>query len=545
MTDKLLPKTWVNTTIGELLKPQSDGKLIHQGWSPRCHTEKAPEGKWGVLKTTAVQDGYYLEEANKCLPDDKDPKPRIEVSQGDLLMTNAGPRARCGVTTLVRKTRGKLMISGKMYRMRFNEQHVHPKYMEACFRSAAVKKEIDDRKTGISESGLNLTQQRFLSVPLILCPYQEQTRIANKLDELLAQVNNIKARVDNIPTILKRFRQSVLAAAVSGKLTEEWRLTVSEDWRRLQLADIVSKIEAGKSLKCIERPPLGNEFGIIKISAVTWGVYDEEESKTLPDKDLFIESRRIEVGDFLISRANTIELLGNPVIVHEVTKNLMLSDKVLRLVMPEADKAWVSIFLRSFDGRKAIEERSTGNQDSMRNIGQKALLSIVCPKPGKEEQAEIVRLVEQFFAFADQVEQQVAAAQSRIDNLTQSILAKAFRGELVPQDSNDEPASELLKRIQQEREQAAELAKAAKKAAKKTAKQKAELDKGIQPEIFKEDSVLGVIKKRKGAKPQDIFDELKDIVSLSDVLEEITKLLKSKSVEEVDRGGVQYLVAKK
>lgn len=65
---------------------------------------------------------------------------------------------------------------------------------------------------------------------------------------------------------------------------------------------------------------VGNVHGIIKISAVTWGIYDEEQSKTLPNNDLFIESRRIKVGDFLISRANTIELLGNPVIVHQVTK---------------------------------------------------------------------------------------------------------------------------------------------------------------------------------------------------------------------------------
>ena len=67
------------------------------------------------------------------------------------------------------------------------------------------------------------------------------------------------------------------------------------------------------------------------------------------------------------------------------------------------------------------------------------------------EQTEIVRRVEQLFAFADQLEAKVATAQARIDRLTQSILAKAFRGELVPQDPNDEPASVLLERIQAQR----------------------------------------------------------------------------------------------
>ncbi len=88
------------------------------------------------------------------------------------------------------------------------------------------------------------------------------------------------------------------------------------------------------------------------------------------------------------------------------------------------------------------------------------------PLPPSEEQTEIVRLVDQYFAFADTIEAQVKKAQARVDNLTQSILAKAFRGELVAQDPNDEPAEKLLERIAQARSEAEQLAKAAKKAVK-------------------------------------------------------------------------------
>jgi len=294
-------------------------------------------------------------------------------------------------------------------------------------------------------------------------PLAEQKQIADKLDTLLAQVERTKTRLDAIPKILKRFRQSVLAAAVSGKLTEEWREENSEsldDWDDLKIGGIVDKIEAGKSLKCVEIPPNNNEYGIVKISAVTWGVYDESESKTLPDKTLFIENRRVLVGDFLISRANTIELLGNPVIVHDVTKNLMLSDKVLRLVMTECDKPWLSIFLRSSKGRYEIESRSTGNQMSMRNIGQKALLNIELPKPPIKEQTEIVRRVEELFGFADRIEVRIKKAQGHVDHLTQSILAKAFRGELTADWRKQNPdlisgensAQALLDKIKFERE---------------------------------------------------------------------------------------------
>ncbi len=282
----------------------------------------------------------------------------------------------------------------------------------------------------------------FEDYSLNLPPLAEQKIIADKLDDLLARVESIKTRLENIPEILKKFRQSVLSAAVSGKLTEEWRCqnsTSLEDWKYLPLSNIVSNIEAGKNIKCIEVPPKDNEVGIIKISAVTWGKYDEEESKTLEDDSLFIESRRICVGDFLISRANTLELLGNPVIVHSVTRNLMLSDKVLRLIMPDEDKLWVSIFLRSSVGRKEIESRSTGNQLSMRNIGQKSLLAIPLPYPESDEKREIVKKVEAFLTYAENIEKQSYDVLSKIKNLTQSILAKAFRGELTAQWREENP----------------------------------------------------------------------------------------------------------
>jgi type I restriction enzyme S subunit len=121
-----LPHEWCLTDIENILTPQSDGKLVHQGWSPQCDRVPAEKGEWGVLKTTAIQDGYFLEDANTRRPEGKEPKPRIEVKAGDLLVTNAGPRARCGVICLVNQVRPKLMISGKIYRLRFPHPEAVP-----------------------------------------------------------------------------------------------------------------------------------------------------------------------------------------------------------------------------------------------------------------------------------------------------------------------------------------------------------------------------------------------------------------------------------
>jgi type I restriction enzyme S subunit len=107
---------------------------------------------------------------------------------------------------------------------------------------------------------------------------------------------------------------------------------------------------------------------LVKISAVTWGRFNEAESKTLFTDEGLDQRSRICKGDLLISRANTLELVGAPVIVHAVTKNLYLSDKVLRLELPDALKAWVLVCLKTRSGRKQIEALATGNQLSMRNI---------------------------------------------------------------------------------------------------------------------------------------------------------------------------------
>ncbi|GAK20366.1 type I restriction-modification system, specificity subunit S [Vibrio sp. JCM 19052] len=111
-----------------------------------------------------------------------------------------------------------------------------------------------------------------------------------------------------------------------------------------------------------------------------------------------------------------------------------------------------------------IEKMKTGISDSGMNLTQTKFKQLSLLWPFVEEQKEIVRLVDQYFAFADTIEAQVKKAQARVDNLTQSILAKAFRGELVDQDPNDEPAEKLLERIAEARKEAEALAKAAKKA---------------------------------------------------------------------------------
>jgi type I restriction enzyme S subunit len=184
-----------------------------------------------------------------------------------------------------------------------------------------------------------------------------------------------------------------------------------------KLGDILLGIESGKNLRCEERPPRPGERGVIKVSAVSWGRFDPLQSKTLPSEYAPPEKTRIKRGDLLLSRANTLELVGSVVLVEEQPDDLFLSDKVLRLVLNDADKKWVLWFLRSEEGRRQIEMRATGNQLSMRNISQEALREIELPYLGNAQRRIVTKL--------DALTTRLARARAELDRVP--ALATALR----------------------------------------------------------------------------------------------------------------------
>jgi type I restriction enzyme S subunit len=309
------------------------------------------------------------------------------------------------------------------------------------------------------------------------------------------------ATLDRVRTNLKRYQAAVLQAAVEGRLTEAWRVEhpdvepaglllerileercrsgtdfrtsnrtwkqgspfepfvkhrddlplLPRGWRWTTLGVCLDKIEAGKNFKCLERPPAVDEVGVVKVSAVTWGEYDELESKTCTDLGRIDPRSEIHPGDFLFSRANTIALVGACVIVRQTSLRLMLSDKILRMRFLGVPQEWLLLVLRSRHGRNEIERLATGNQESMRNISQDRIRQIRIPMPPLDEQRQIIQEVDERLSIVFESKGQINVAMKRAAALRQSILKHAFEGQLVPQDPADEPADGLLKRIRSER----------------------------------------------------------------------------------------------
>ncbi len=317
---------------------------------------------------------------------------------------------------------------------------------------------IDKGKGGAQP---NISQQIIKSHEIDLPPLPEQKRIVAKLDEVLAQVDTIKARLDGIPAILKRFRQSVLAAAVSGKLTDS---TQSEDVF-LQLGNVGVEIKTGPFGSALHKADyIEGGISVINPMHINDGQIQPARQMTIT-KDKFdsLNAWHLKNGDVILGRRGE---MGRAAVVQNIEVQPLLcgtGSMFLRCgeqITPE----YLCYILRSPVAVHYFNSTAVGS--TMVNLNQKVIRSLKVYVPVLKEQKEIVRLVDQYFNFADTIETQVKKAQARVDKLTQSILAKAFRGELVPQDPDDEPAEELLKRIATARKEAEALAKAAKKTAK-------------------------------------------------------------------------------
>ena len=351
----------------------------------------------------------------------------------------------------------------------FLNNEINDYYFEYWYRSMAPI--IESIGTGTTVKGIKLTQLHALD--FMLPPLPEQKRIVEKLDSLLAQVDTIQQRLNNLPDIIKRFRQSVLAAAVSGKLTEQWReINEVNDWKTLAIGDI-STFQNGFAFKSGWFADSG-KYQVIKLGNVKDDYLKLEKSPAFINSDIAKEYIKYKpnVGDILISMTGT-KYKGDYGYVCRVNEDLpiLINQRVGRIVAkPDLiDSNFLLQYMRSELFRVEFLKGETGGVNQG-NVGTKHIQSCPIGIPSLKEQTEIVRLVEQYFALADTLEKNLANAKQRVDNLTQSILAKAFRGELVPQDPNDEPADKLLARIKAARLEAEKLEKAAKKAAKASKK---------------------------------------------------------------------------
>lgn len=188
---------------------------------------------------------------------------------------------------------------------------------------------------------------------------------------------------------------------------------------------------------------------------MTWGRFREEENKAVSHNEFASRTYEINPGDLLVSRANTPEYVGAPVLVGHCRRGLLLSDKSLRLnLRSSSDAEWLVSVLSSPSVRRQVSEASSGSKASMRNISQRSLLKTLIPIPPESFRSHIAAKNQDLDSRSASFRSLASSVLGRANQLRQSLFREAFAGRLVPQDPDDEPASVLLERIRAERESA-------------------------------------------------------------------------------------------
>ncbi|MDI1336359.1 MAG: restriction endonuclease subunit S [Lacunisphaera sp.] len=190
---------------------------MDQGWSPKCESEPSDsDTKWAVIKTTAIQNLRYIDAENKALPLGLKPRVHLELMSGDLLVTRAGPRSRVGIACLVKITRPRLMLCDKAYRLRCKPMVASAAFLEVVLNAPRIVDAVNKLKTGISDSGVNLTQKGFGQLLIPLPPLVEQTRIVAEVERRLSVVEELETLVQTNLQRASRLRQSILQQAFTG-----------------------------------------------------------------------------------------------------------------------------------------------------------------------------------------------------------------------------------------------------------------------------------------------------------------------------------------
>lgn len=475
-----LPKGWAITTLGEICtNPQ-------YGW-----TSKASQmGKLKYLRTSDISSGKIDWETVPFCVEIPEDIAKYKIQKDDILVSRAGS---VGISYRVSKVPYDVIFAS--YLIRFKPlDDIEAGYVESYLKSGGYWKSISDYTAGIAIPNVNATKLAVLEIPIP--PLPEQRRIVAKLEKLLHRVDACKERLDKIPAVLKRFRQSILSAACSGRLTADWReknpdvsvkchsesflchserseesetlrFTQGDNKResknmRLSLQDsdemdnlpngwvsIILKDEAGMRLgKMLDKSKnIGDPTRYLRNINIRWFTFNLSDitfMRTTVDDKRELDIRN---GDLLVCEG------GEPgrCAVWNLGKTDLIFQKAIHRVRPSNNlmSQWIAFNMKNDADFGHLDDYFTGT--TIKHLTGKSLARYNISLPPLSEQHEIVRRVEALFKKADEIEARYKKAKAFVDKLTQSILAKAFRGELAPQEPNDEPASVLIEQIKAEK----------------------------------------------------------------------------------------------
>jgi len=459
-----LPEGWIEITLDQILQG------LESGSRPKGGVRGIAEGIPSVGGEHINENGGFRFETIKFVPHNFFKQMNHgQIQTGDILIVKDG--ATTGKVALVREDfpYNPAVVNEHVFICRLIEG-VYPPFLFHFLFSKEGQDRILENFRGSAQGGINQSFAPGTTVPL--APLAEQKRIVAKVEELLMRVNATKECLAKVSMILKRFRQAVLAATCSGRLTEDWRGKNQADsqpedselptgWCWTPLKELlppggIFDGPFGSNLKTADYTDKG--VRVVRLENVGHlGFIHEKKTYISQGKYKSLSKHTVGPGDIIF--ASFIDEEVRACVLPELpTKAIAKADCFcLRPRHEVVDRHYLVLQLVSRESYEGLSGSVHGATRPRINTTQLRNLEVrVCPLA---EQHEIVRRVEAMFKLADAVKKRVAAAKVRSDKLTQAILAKAFRGELVPTEAelarregrSYEPASKLLARIKSDR----------------------------------------------------------------------------------------------
>lgn len=424
-----LPKGWASAALQELAGPaglMDDGDWIES-------KDQDPNGDVRLIQLADIGDGHFANKSSRFLTNAKAIELRCTFLQpSDLLIARMpDPLGRSCIFPYI----GLPAVTAvDVCIWRPTSGTVDARWLMHFVNSPEVRESIQSQASGTTRrriSGGNLKR-----LPIPVPPAEEQRRLVARLDSLRARSSRARQELDHIPKLIERYKQAILAKGFSG----------SDDAEEVALGDLIA--DGPQNGLYLPKSQYGDGTPILRIE--NYG-FDGAEPMTawsrVKIKSDIAAKYALAPGDIVINRVNSPSHLGKSLLVLDAHVPAVFESNMMRMrlsdsVLPE----YVQLFLGSEMGRKQLiaDAKWAVNQAS---INQGDVCRIIVPLPSIATQSRVIAEIRVAMAWLDKIATEHARAEHLLPKLDQAVLAKAFRGELVPQDPNDEPASVLLERI--------------------------------------------------------------------------------------------------
>ncbi len=330
---------------------------------------------------------------------------RSKLQENDILFSIAGAIGRVAIVTedlLPANTNQALAI------IRISGDEVYLPYIKLILQSGIVRRQFEKQKQGVAQLNLSLKNIGDLIIPLF--SKERQMEFVELFSKVQVLIDNRRSQLVELDTLIKARFVEMFGDPIQNE----------KGWDIVTFKDCLNSIENGKSFICEANVRTGNNPAILKLSAVTYGVYNPDENKAIINSEDFVEAAAVHSGDLLFTRKNTPELVGMAAYVSETPEKLMMPDLVFRLnTNNNCNKIFLWQLINHDRFRGKIKKIASGSAKSMSNISKERLGALEMYLPPMDLQNEFVAFVIQVDKLKVEVQKSLDEMQILFDSLMQ------------------------------------------------------------------------------------------------------------------------------